>query len=554
MADSMQQVVRVYLEDAIMCERPPRWAKHAVDFFYVAPASNFLSTNPLRTGLADATANELRASVLDAALQLGLMRDDRFAEWIFDDRVVTPNPGAGEVDKRRGEEIPQESSVLPGGDGMAGDMSSANSSSTSLNLQVKQLEEAYTALASTRLTRAATRKGGRTGPSHQASQSEVLSFSRQDAVAGSSSTLARSATFSSRSPTTLQIDPAKSNAPFITVTHDDEHDDDDREVSYVSTIWGKELLQSYDIELTSAPPTPVSNSPLSRGPPLPSASSSQSSLHNPARMPPLLSASPTNASFTSSDNSLLHTPAEVSIPPARRVPPPAINIPSEDTTPRLPPTPPLVVKKHHPTSPGSGHFVPITPSSSISQLSSPPPTPYSAASPDSPTLPWTKDQLGDRSSARNKLSPSKPLPTPNSTPSSPSQSPYTSLFSRLSFRRKSKNSVASAGSGKDLPPIPPSSHPSPLYPPPSPYASRTVNAKALSSPPPKTTTRVPITISHVSMDALKSSTLSPSPITPSPKQQIRGRISPFPVRPIRKQPLSPSSSTLPSPASPVPPS
>lgn len=500
-------------------------------------------------------SNELRASVLDAALQLGLMRDDRFAEWIFDDRIVTPDPGSGEVDKRRGEEGLQEDSILGGGDRMAGDMSSANSSSASLDLQVKQLEEAYTALASTRLTRAATRKGGRTGPSHQASQSEVLSFSRQDAVAGSSSTLARSATFSSRSPTTLQIDAAKSNAPFITVTHDDE---DDREVSYVSTIWGKELLQSYDIELTSAPPTPVSNSPLSRGPPLPSASSSQSSLHNPARMPPLLSASPTNVSFTSSDNSLLHTPAEVPIPPARRVPPPAINIPSEDTTPKLPPTPPLVVKKHHPISPGSGHFVPITPSSSISQLSSPPPTPYSAASPDSPTLPWTKDrtpdQLGDRSSSRNKPFPSKPLPTPNSTPPSPSQSPYTSLFSRLSFRRKSKNSVASSGSGKDLPPIPPSSQPSPSYPPPSPYASRTVNAKALSSPPPKTTTRVPITISHVSMDALKSSTLSPSPITPSPKQQIRGRISPFPVRPIRKQPLSPSSSTLPSPASPAPPS
>lgn len=55
MADSMQQVVRVYLQDAIMCERPPGWAKHAVDFFYVAPASHFLSTNPLRTGLADAS-------------------------------------------------------------------------------------------------------------------------------------------------------------------------------------------------------------------------------------------------------------------------------------------------------------------------------------------------------------------------------------------------------------------------------------------------------------------------------------------------------------------
>ncbi|KAF4588090.1 hypothetical protein EYR38_010055 [Pleurotus pulmonarius] len=472
-------------------------------------------------------SNELRASVLDAALQLGLMRDDRFAEWIFDDRVVAPDThlGVGGVQKRRGE---QEDSEMTAGGGTPGDMSPTNSSSASLNLQVQQLEEAYSALASTRLTRAATRKGGRTGPSHQASQSEVLSFSRQDAVAGSSSTLARSATFSSRSPATLHIDAVKSNAPFITVTRED---DEEPEVSYVSTIWGKELLQSYDIELTSAPPTPVSNSPMSKGPPLPSASSSQSSLHNPVQMPPHLSASP-----ASSDSSSLHTPAQVPIPPTRRVLPPAINIPSEQTTPKLPPTPPLVVKKHNQP------FVPTTPSSSMSQLSSPPPTPYSAASPDSPTLPWTKsrtpiasasvDQLGDKTTPRNK-----PLPSPNSTPTTP----YTSLFSRLSFRRKSKNSVASSpsspGSGKDLPPIPPPSYP--------PSSSRTVNAKALSSPPPKTIARVPVTISHVSMDALKS---------PTPKQQIRGRISPFPVRPIRKQPTSPPSSTLPSPASPAPPS
>ncbi|KAJ8521295.1 hypothetical protein ONZ45_g1969 [Pleurotus djamor] len=517
------------------------------------------------------STNELRASVLDAALQLGLLRDDRFADWIFDERGIAPEnniiPESKEINHRL-----LGSTESFGSSGRKQD-NSVNSSSTSLNEHVRKLEDAYAALATTRLVRAASRKalataktGGRTGPSHQVSQSEVLSFSLGEPVAGSSSTLARSATFASRSPNPLSIDSSKSNGPFITVTSTPD-DDEDPELSYVSTVWGKELLQSYDIDLSSAPATPVSNSPFSRQLPLPSAS-------------------PTNTSFTSSESSL-HTPSHLQLFPASRERdklPAKQQVPTDvtestETTPVIPPTPPLVVRKAtigSPTSTTSGRsgpFVPVTPSSTILRLPSPPPTPYSAASPDSPTIPWMKadalppvpplssnqaadfpvDQPINPISPRSNIfsSLSKSSSRSSSPRQTPPQSPYTSLFSRLSFKRKSKNSTtAAAAESKDASPVEPQFANKELPPIPPPPSARVLNTKALSTPDLHNAPRVVPPLSHLSIDPTESRSPRSAAVSPvsaaSSRSQSRGRVSPFPVKPIRKQPPS-STSPLPPP-------
>ncbi|KAL0948076.1 hypothetical protein HGRIS_010700 [Hohenbuehelia grisea] len=270
-----------------------------------------------------AASNELRASVFDAALQLGLLRDNQFSEWMFDEPqqettkmpAATPSPMAETipsqtntsdmpVDARIKEEAIEEEEVdkfvaedegAEDGDGEESGPDSpavslySRSRHTWLNEQARQVEEEFAVLDATSRALAFARKAStKVRPSR--SFRKAHRFSRSETTLPASTRhlpevpvpknpehrALLSQKHRTPSAPSLQINSSMSNAPYIMVTAGTPDKDEETMVSYEST-WRQDVLEAYDLELSSVPSTPQDNSPFSKSMGLPSPTSTLTS-------------------------------------------------------------------------------------------------------------------------------------------------------------------------------------------------------------------------------------------------------------------------------------